>query len=573
MRTAPFVLGLAVALAGCAGAHLDADEPIASKQTLEKVTPLKPGASGGELLPEQAAIDVQHYTLRVDIDPEERSLVGSLQMTADVTAPLHDLVLHLDQELQVDEVLVDGKPSSFRHAGGLIRAPLKVALSEGDSLQATIKYSGRPHVAVRAPWDGGFTWSQTEEGMPWFSTTCQGEGADLWWPCKDHPSDKPESMDLFVTVPDPLVVASNGTLQSVTPAGDGKQTYHWHIASPISNYNVALNVGPYERIDAQFTSLDGESFPVYFWVLPESLEKGRAFMPEILDHLAFFENVVGPYPFRAEKYGVVETPHLGMEHQTIIAYGNDFRPGNPDYDWLHHHELSHEWWGNLVTNRDWKDMWIHEGIGTYMQPLYLEQRFGQQAYQQEMRRARARINNQRAVAPREIQDSKQIYFALDGSHDNDIYYKGSWIMHTLRWLLGDEVFFVTLRRMAYPDPSDERVTDGRQVRFSDTEEIRAITEAQAGEDLGWFFEVYLRQPDLPVLEARVENDTLFLEWTVPEGLEFPMPVPLLLGDRMLRVEMPNGQAEVALQGQSFEVDPAQRILKASRRRRGAERGR
>jgi aminopeptidase N len=146
-------------------------------------------------------------------------------------------------------------------------------------------------------------------------------------------------------------------------------------------------------------------------------------------------------------------------------------------------------------------------------------------------------------------------------------------MHTLRWLLGDEVFFVTLRRMAYPDASHERMTDGSQVRFSDTEEIRAITEAQAGEDLGWFFEVYLRQPDLPVLESRVENDTLFLGWVVPEDLEFPMPVPLLLGDRMRRVEMPDGRAEVALQGQPFEIDPEQRILKARGRpmASGAER--
>lgn len=530
--------------------------------TIDTTVVANPEASGGELLPEQGAIDVQHYTLQLDIDPEAQFVVGSLQVTADVLEPLHELVLHLDDALHVSEVLVDGHPRPFAHAGGLIRAPLKRAMQEGDLLHATVEYSGQPRVAARAPWDGGFTWSHSADGSPWFTTTCQGEGSDLWWPSKDHPSDKPETMDLYITVPAPLVVASNGTLQSVEDEDGGKRTYHWYIASPISNYNVALNVGPYERIDATFTSVDGSTFPVNFYVLPESREQGEAFMPEILDHLAFFEEVVGPYPFRAEKYGVVETPHLGMEHQTIIAYGNRFRQGDPDYDWLHHHELAHEWWGNLVTNRDWKDMWIHEGIGTYMQPLYLERRFGEQAYLDKMAADRRGLNNRRAVAPRESQDSQQIYFGPDGSHDNDIYNKGSWIMHTLRWLMGDEAFFVALRRMAYPDPRNEKVTDGSQVRFTDTEEIRAIAESQAGEDLGWFFEVYLRQPELPVLDTRIEDDTLYLSWSVPEGLTFPMPVPVKLGDRMVRVLMPGGSAEVPLAGQSVEIDPQDRVLKA-----------
>ncbi len=520
-----------------------------------------PGASGGPLLPAQAAIDVQHYKLEVAIDPIEKFLDGRLQMTADVLEPLHEVVLHLENTFTVHRLVAQGQPLPFTHEDGLIRSRLRGALRVGDTLDVTVDYSGKPRVAPRAPWDGGFTWSQSADGSPWFTTTCQGEGADVWWPCKDHPSDKPETMDLLVTVPEPLVVASNGTLRSVRSHDDGTHTYRWHIASPISNYNVALNVGTYELLKSSYTSVAGVVVPVHFYVLPESVDQGLAFLPEIVDHLEFYEELVGPYPFRAEKYGVVETPHLGMEHQTIIAYGNKFRQGDPDYDWLHHHELAHEWWGNLVTNSDWKDMWIHEGIGTYMQPLYLERRFGEQAYHKEMQKTRGGINNRRAVAPRQIQDSKQIYFAPDGSHDNDIYNKGSWIMHTLRWCLGDEVFFKALRRMAYPDPRDELKTDGSQVRFSNTEEIRAIAEAQAGEDLSWFFEVYLRQPKLPVLESRIENDTLSLEWVVPEGLNFPMPVPLQIGERRVRVLMPSGKASIPLGGQAVLIDPDERILK------------
>lgn len=550
------LLAVLVVLAALTGCAATSDAPAAPSE------PGPPGASGGALLPEQAALDVRHVRLEVTIDPGTHHLDGRMTLTADVLEPVHELVLHLDGHLAVDRCVVQGSVRPFRHEGGLVRAPMQGALPAGETLVATVDYSGEPREAPRAPWDGGFTWRTSEDGSPWFTTTCQGEGADLWWPCKDHPSDKPESMDLLITVPEPLVVASNGTLRSVTSNGDGTATHHWHVSSPISNYNVALNVGAYELLETSYTSVGGEEVPVMFWVLPESLADGRAFLPEIIDHLEFYEDTVGPYPFRAEKYGVVETPHLGMEHQTIIAYGNRFRKGDPPYDWLHHHELAHEWWGNLVTNRDWKDMWIHEGIGTYMQALYLEERFGAEAYRAEMAAKRFGMNNRRAVAPRESQDSKQIYFAPDGSHDNDIYNKGSWIMHTLRWVLGDEVFFRALRRMAYPDPRDEGVTDGSQVRYSDTEDIRAIAEAQAGEDLGWFFELYLRQPTLPALEWRIDDDTLHLRWVVPEGLAFPMPVPLRLGDRMVRVLMPGGRAAVPLGGQDVEIDPEERVLKA-----------
>jgi len=204
------------------------------------------------------------------------------------------------------------------------------------------------------------------------------------------------------------IIGANGSGKSALakaicgriPLADGKVTWRWHVAQPISNYNVALNIAPYEELTATYHSLGGQRVPVSFWVLPEDREKGEAFLPTILGDLRSLEEICGPYPFRAEKHGVVQTPHLGMEHQTVIAYGNAFREGDPPgYDWLHHHELSHEWWGNLVTCRDWKDMWIHEGIGTYMQALYLESRKGRGAYRAFMAR-NSRHLNRRAVASR-----------------------------------------------------------------------------------------------------------------------------------------------------------------------------
>ncbi|HLU38676.1 MAG TPA: M1 family aminopeptidase, partial [Planctomycetota bacterium] len=262
--------------------------------------------------------------------------------------------------------------------------------------------------------------------------------------------------------------------------------------------------------------------------------------------------------------GIAQTPHLGKEHQTIIAYGNRFRKREFAYDWLHHHELSHEWWGNLVTCRDWKDMWIHEGIGTYMQALYIESRRGRQQYLTQIGRWRRTLANQRAIAPRETQDSRQIYFGAGGS--NDIYYKGACVMHTLRWLLGDEAFFVGLRRLAYPDPELEKVTDGSCVRFEDTDGVQRILEAHSGRELGWFFAVYVRQPALPHLVTERTGTGLALRWEVPGDLPFPMPVPVVVGDRTHRVEIVDGHGFVPLEpGAEAQVDPEGWVLRATRR--------
>jgi aminopeptidase N len=527
--------------------------------------PDRPNVSGGPLIEAQAAFDVRHYDLALAVDPERRRVDGALAMRARVVGPLTRVALDLDDRLKVEDVTVQGAAAQFEHRDGRVWIPLPAPLAAGDALELAVRYGGEPRTAPRPPWDGGFTWERTRSGKPWIATSCQGEGADLWWPCKDQPSDKPETMDLHVTVPGDLVCASNGTLAGERRNGDGTRTFDWHVANPISNYCVALNIGPYETIEDTYRSLAGDDVPVFFWALPESAARARKALPEFLDHLRFFEEVCGPYPFRNEKYGIAETPHLGMEHQTIIAYGNKFRRAQFDYDWLHHHELAHEWWANLVTCRDWKDMWIHEGIGTYMQALYLERRRGRKAYDIEMEKNRRVLNNRKAVAPRESQDSKQIYFGADGGHDNDIYYKGSWIVHTLRWVLGDETFFTVLRRWAYPDPEQEKVTDGTQVRFSDTEEIRSIAERVSGQELGWFFAVYLRQPDLPALEVDERDGVLALRWRVPGDLPFPMPVPLRIGEELQRIEMREGRARVTLPaGAEWAVDPGNLILKQGR---------
>jgi aminopeptidase N len=516
--------------------------------------------SGGPLRPEQACYDVLHYELRLAVDPARKRIDGTLAMRARAVASAKVLELDLDRALQVTAVAVDGVAVPVQHADGRIRVEPVTPLAEGAEFVVTVGYGGVPHVAKRPPWDGGFTWATTEDGQPWIATSCQGEGADLWWPCKDHPSDKPAGVDLHVTVPDGLVVAGNGVRQGEPRRADGKVTFHWRVSSPISNYCLALNIAPYVELQDTFTCIDGTAMPVQFFVLPASTERAKRCLPQFLDHVKCFEEILGPYPFRHEKYGIAETPHLGMEHQTMIAYGNGFR--DEQYDWLHNHELAHEWWGNLVTCRDWKDMWIHEGFGTYMQPLYRERRFGPAAYMDEMRKARTM--NRAPVAPREVRDSHQIYFGPGGS--NDIYFKGSWVLHTLRWQLGEQRFFTCLQRFCYPTEAARKATDGSQVRLVDTDDFVRLCSEIAGEDMAWFFEVYVRQPHLPVLQAVKEGTVVKLRWQTPGDLPFPLAVPFELQGKVGRIEMPGGAAEVEVGDADWRVDPGQAVLMGKSKR-------
>ena len=522
-----------------------------------------PQDSGGELDPERACYDVLRYDLEIDLDPDAKELRGTNTISAWLEFPSDELRIDLDRRFDVERVWLDGE--EVRHSRKDDRFTISTKkLTSGQRFEVRVEYSGEPRTARMAPWDGGFVWARTEAGEHWIATACQGEGADLWWPCKDHPSDEAESMGIRVTVPDPLVVATNGARRGFMRI-EGTTTWIWEVSTPINNYGVALNIAPYVELEHDYTSITGESFPFTYWCLPENEEQGRAILPEFAKHMRHLEETCGPYPFRADKYGVVETPHLGMEHQSIIAYGNRYR-GDPnfDYDWLHHHELSHEWWANLVTARDWSDFWIHEGIGTYMQALYLEQEFGMEAYHRKMALDRQRIGHTGPVAPRGARSSGWMYLSDrgKGSPGVDIYMKGSWVCHELRWLLGEETLRRILRRWAYPDPALEAVTDGSQCRLTDTEELLAIAEREAGVPLGWYFEVALRRAAPPDLVVERDANQLTLTWEAPDGLPYPMPVELEIGGERRRVEVPEGGVTLEVGKALVLVDPDDWLLGA-----------
>ena len=550
---------------GCVVMLLCAAASVAAQRTLGA----RPTDSGGPLMPEQAAYDVTHYDLTLAVNPTEQSIKGTLVATARIVSPTEWFVLDLDPPLTVESVNAieaNGKsmPLEFERRGGKIWIAFPLTKQPGETVKVSVSYGGKPRVAPRPPWVGGFIWAKTATGEPWIATACQNDGADLWWPVKDHPSDEADSIALHITVPEPLIVASNGRFEGVKKNGDGTQTFNWLMTVPMNNYSVALNIAPYRTIEGQFKSMTGETVPVTFWVLPENYAEGQKLFPQIAEHLAFFEKYLGPYPFRADKIGVAQTPHLGMEHSTVTAYGANFRNNAYGFDSLLFHELGHDWWANLVTASDWRDFWLHEGFQSFMDALYAGALKGDDAYRQYLAGQRAHLRNKQAVAPRESRTTVQVYLAAPDyvNSDGDIYGKGALILNTLRYLIGDEAFFKALRRMAYPDPKMERVKDGKQFRFATTDDFRHIAEEASGMKLNWFFDVYLRQPALPRLVTETKGNSLTLRWETPNNLPFPMPVEVQTGGQTRRVEVGQNGASVTVDaGQPPVIDPKGWILK------------
>ena len=473
--------------------------------------------SGGTLMPEQAAYDVKSYDLAVKVNVEERSIKGVLTVKAEIVNPLDKFVLDLHDTFTVDSIKSGNTALTFKRTDKQIWIDLPRKMSPGQTANITVAYHGIPREAPHPPWVGGFVWSKSKDGSPWFATAVQNDGADIWFPCKDHPSDKPETASLHFTVPKPLVAASNGKFQSVKDNGDGTSTYNWFVSQPIANYCIALNVGPYKLIKDTVPTIAGGTIPVWFYVLPEDADKAPALLDQLRKFNAFFESYLGPYPFRADKIGIAETPHLGMEHQSITAYGNGFKNNSDGFDGLLEHEFGHEWFANLITGKDWADMWLQEGFQSFMDTLYVEKIKSKDAYFTEMAGRQRGFHNVRAVAPREATSTLQIYFLAPDyvKSDGDIYGKGAYALHTMRFYLGDDMFFKMLRRWTYSTPEMEKVTDGKQEKIVTTDDFLAHVNKFTGKDMTWFFNIYLRQPKLPKLVAEASGNKLNLRWETP----------------------------------------------------------
>jgi aminopeptidase N len=507
--------------------------------------------------PQQEAVVFELADLKFKVDPANKHLDGDATLTFRAIKPVDALVVDLDRNFKVASVEVDGaKVANWSNPEGRMTVPLAKPLAAGDVAKLRIVYDGKPHVAKRAPWDGGFVWATAPTGEPWVASAIQGNGCDLFWPCIDHPQGEPLQVDQHVTVPAPLVSAGNGIAMGMDEK-DGWRTYHWRTKNP-DTYAISLNIGPYELLEAPYKSRYGNTFPMQFWHLKDRTAKAKELFAEFTPMLDFFEEVIGPYPFADEKMGVVETPHLGMEHQTINAYGNEYKKSEYGYDWLLQHEFAHEYFGNQLTNKDWDDMWLHEGLGTYMQPLYMQWLRGDMEYHANLMKQRATLANQHPVVSGKPMREEDVYSDERGP-GHDIYYKGSLVMDTLRHLLGDKAFFDATRLAVYgridPKPGNFKPI------YANTQDYVAAVNKVTGKDYKWFFDVYLYQPALPDLVATRANGQLNLEWKTG-GKPFPMPVDVRVGDKVETVAMTNGKGSLPIAAdQSFTLDPHSKVLR------------
>jgi aminopeptidase N len=471
-------------------------------------------SSGGPLKPLQANMDIRHYTLNLDVDIASESINGFTVVDMVLTKATDSILLDLVHFLEVTKISADNKQQKFFRKDDLIYIVNPGGFKAGKH-SVKIEYNGKPPVAARPPWKGGFSWKKDSAGNPWVVINCQFEGGKVYFPCKDHPSDEPnEGADLLITVPKGLVVAGPGLLQKTIDKGN-KQTFHWKTNYTISNYCILFNIGKYYIEKDTYTSVAGNKIPVHFYVT----EPDKAIAKKIVEmrkrDAAILEKYFGEYPWAKEKMGIAQVPNPGMEHQTMITYGDvggskfAFKKvGSWDYSDNLYHEFAHEWFANKVTNKDWAHMWIQEGITTYSEALFCREAAGERGYDSMMAMMKVGIANKQPVVPGEVSSTAEVY-------NNDIYVKGAFFMHTLRYVLGDDIFFPTLKKLA----TDPAYTYSN---FVTTDDVEKLFSTASQKNLKPLFDFYLRSTSLLELQWKQNN---FSEYSI-RCTNLPMPLSI-----------------------------------------------
>lgn len=482
---------------------------------------------GGPIDPIQAKMNIRHYRLDLELIPESQSIQGSNTITFSTTEKLDTLRFQLINAYQVSRVMMDGKEVEFFHQNDI----LDILPVDCTCDQVQIFYGGKTPIATNPPWTGGFTWEIDQLENHWMGLSSQGEGAKIFMPALDHPSSEPsEGAELALTVPKPYFVASNGKLVNTMENGD-KITYTWSTSYPINNYNLNFTLGIFHEEKSEFTSVSGEIIPMHVWVLQEDRSQAKGLLEILKTSAETHEKYFGAFPFPEDKIAVVETPYLGMEHQTINAYGNNFQyipMGKVQYDWLLHHELGHEWFGNKVSVGDWADMWIHEGLTAYGDWLFYWEHGGPEAYFEKVKReARGILHEKPVVSPPNSTE--------ETAYHSDIYTKGAMIIHSLRGILGDEIFFPMLEAFA----SDERFTYLNKVT---TKDFTDFVHDYSGKDLEGFFQLYLFSTDLPELKLSKKGKTGYA--VSFKGIDFSVPVEIQTSEGLVKVNVGSEPVEI-----------------------------
>ncbi len=438
----------------------------------------------------------------MQIDLQEPMIIDSIQSSYEKGRS------KIEKTFLPDKLKKDGNAYFINLAGDIN--------SEGIN-QLSVFYHGRPRIAKRPPWDGGLIWARDKQGNPWISIACQGLGASVWYPCKDYQGDEPDSAEMHITAPSDLVAVSNGRIRSKIDNGDGTTTTTWAVVNPINNYDLIPYLGKYVHFGQIYQGLKGP-LTMDYWVLDSDLVKAEIQFKEAPRMMQAFEYWFGPYPFYEDGYKLVEAPHLGMEHQSAVAYGNHFLEGylghdlsgtgvGLKFDFIIVHESGHEWFGNNITTKDLADMWVHEGFTNYSEDLFVEYWFGKEDAEKYEIGIRKNIENKEPIIPA---------YGVNAEGPIDMYYKASNMLYTIRQVINNDSLFRKILWGLNKTFYHQTVT---------SKQIENYISKTSGIDFSKVFDEYLRTIKIPTLEYKISNGVLSYEWTnVIPGFRMPVKV-------------------------------------------------
>jgi aminopeptidase N len=534
-RSALILSGICLLMASCTTA-----QPLQQKATLTRQDSLRGSYGQG-----RDWWDIQHYAVRVTPDYSSKSIMGSCTINFKALHAGSKMQIDLQEPMVLDSAVFQGRKLTMQREGNVYWLDSK-NIQPGNDLTVALYFHGTPKEAKMPPWDGGWIWTKDKNGNPWISVACQGLGASVWFPCKDHQSDEPEKgASLTVTVPNDLTAVGNGRLKNKSTQ-NGLTSYTWEVVNPINNYTIVPYIGKYVNWSDTLAGEKGK-LDINYWVLEEDVEKAKKHFQQTKPMLRAFEYWFGPYPFYEDGFQLVQAPHLGMEHQSAIAYGNQFKNGylgqdlsgsgwGLKWDYIIVHEAGHEWFANNITTKDIADMWVHEGFTDYSETLFTEYYYGKKAGSEYVRGLRKNIANDiPIIGP----------YGVNQEGSGDMYYKGANLIHTVRHIINDDEKFRQILRGMNRDFYHQTVT---------SRQVEDYISQKSGKSFNKVFDQYLRTTMIPVLEFKADEDKLKFKWTncVPG---FDMPVKLSNGQWIYPT---TAEQKIKIQGKDFSkvtVDP------------------
>lgn len=481
----------------------------------------------GSITKERSWWDLKKYHLDIKVNPADSTIVGSNTIDYQVVEKYNVMQIDLQEPMQITKIVQDGINLKYQREGNVYHVYLIANQSKGEKKQLVIFYGGKPKTAVNPPWDGGISWKKDENGKSFIASSCQGLGASVWWPNKDHMYDEAESMLISVNVPKCLMDISNGRLINTKQLKDNTTTYTWQVTNPINNYGVNINIGDYAAFSEKYKGEKGD-LDCQYYVLRNNLAKAKKQFQDVPKMLKAFEHWFGPYPFYEDSYKLVEVPYLGMEHQSSVTYGNGYKNGyrgrdlsgtgwGLKFDFIIIHESGHEWFANNITYKDIADMWIHESFTNYSESLFVEYYYGKEAGAAYVRGTRKNIRNDQPIIGQ---------YDVNNEGSGDMYYKGGNMLHTIRQIINNDEKWRQILRGLNSTFYHQTVT---------TQQIENYISEQAGIDLTPVFNQYLRDTQVPTLEYYFKEKQLTYRWINCVDA-FTMPVQVDLNGESLRIQ-------------------------------------